>query len=127
MPDTKGDAGRTGNKGAQGPKGEKGQTGAGASGVKYVRWGRTTCPNDTEVLYKGRNKQVIIIQKQELTEDCLIYFFTDMIRRHQQKHLDTAAAPAVRAGVKTVVSCQSPLKRAGSFFLLRFRMLLKQR
>jgi len=48
-----GDAGRTGNKGAQGLKGEKGQRGAGASGVKYVRWGRTTCPNDTEVVYKG--------------------------------------------------------------------------
>jgi len=50
----RGDAGRTGNKGAQGPKGEKGQEGTGASGVKYVRWGRTTCPNNTEIVYKGR-------------------------------------------------------------------------
>jgi len=49
----RGDAGKTGDKGAQGPKGEKGQTGAGASGVKYVRWGRTTCPNNTEIVYKG--------------------------------------------------------------------------
>ena len=63
-----GDAGRTGDKGAEGLKGEKGQRGAGASGVKYVHWGRTTCPNDTEVVYKGRDKQVIIIQQQDLTE-----------------------------------------------------------
>jgi len=49
----RGDAGKTGDRGPQGPKGEKGQSGAGASGVKYVRWGRTTCPNDTEIVYKG--------------------------------------------------------------------------
>ena len=55
----RGDAGKTGDKGAQGPKGEKGQTGAGASGVKYVRWGRTTCPNNTEIVYKGEDKHVI--------------------------------------------------------------------
>jgi len=48
-----GDAGKNGDQGAQGPKGEKGQRGAGASGVKYVRWGKTTCPNNTEVVYKG--------------------------------------------------------------------------
>jgi len=48
-----GDAGKTGDKGAQGPKGEKGQTGAGASGVKFVRWGRTICPNAAQIVYKG--------------------------------------------------------------------------
>lgn len=40
----------------QGPQGEKGQEGNRTSGVKYVRWGRTTCPNDTEIVYKGKNK-----------------------------------------------------------------------
>jgi len=54
----RGDAGRTGNKGAQGPKGEKGQEGTGTSGVKYVRWGRTTCPNNTEIVYKGKGNTI---------------------------------------------------------------------
>ena len=56
----RGDAGRTGDRGPQGPKGQKGQRGVGASGVKYVRWGRTTCPNDTEIVYKGEDKQTKI-------------------------------------------------------------------
>jgi len=55
-PGTKGDrgaVGKTGAKGDQGAKGEKGQEGAGASGVKYVRWGRTSCPSGSQIVYKG--------------------------------------------------------------------------
>ena len=40
-----------GPKGDQGSKGDKGQDGK--AGVKYIRWGRTTCPNGAEVVYKG--------------------------------------------------------------------------
>ena len=56
-PGPKGDQGVVGRSGAQGPqgaKGEKGQDGAGQSGVKYVRWGRTTCPNGAQIVYKGK-------------------------------------------------------------------------
>lgn len=56
-PGTKGDrgaVGKTGAKGDQGAKGEKGQEGAGKSGVKYVRWGRTTCPSGSQIVYKGK-------------------------------------------------------------------------
>ncbi|KAL9974709.1 hypothetical protein ACROYT_G011782 [Oculina patagonica] len=55
-PGPKGDTGPTGSpglKGPQGPKGDKGQDGTGTSGVKYVRWGRTTCPNGAQMVYKG--------------------------------------------------------------------------
>ena len=52
----KGAVGRTGDKGPQGLKGEKGQEGAGKSGVKYVRWGKTTCANGAQIVYKGETK-----------------------------------------------------------------------
>ena len=41
-----------GVKGAQGAKGDKGQ--AASSGVKYVRWGKTSCPNGAQIVYKGK-------------------------------------------------------------------------
>ena len=43
--------GPKGDKGAQGVKGDKGQ--AASSGVKYVRWGKTSCPNGAQIVYKG--------------------------------------------------------------------------
>lgn len=43
--------GPKGDKGAQGVKGNKGQ--AASSGVKYVRWGKTSCPNGAQIVYKG--------------------------------------------------------------------------
>ncbi|KAJ7350113.1 hypothetical protein OS493_038399 [Desmophyllum pertusum] len=52
-PGPKGSAGRPGLEGPQGLKGDKGQDGAGGSGVKYVRGGRTTCPSDADLVYKG--------------------------------------------------------------------------
>ena len=42
--------GPKGDKGAQGVKGDKGQ--AASSGVKYVRWGKTSCPNGAQIVYK---------------------------------------------------------------------------
>jgi len=50
-PGTPGQIGPKGPKGDQGSKGDKGQDGK--SGVKYIRWGRTTCPNGAEIVYKG--------------------------------------------------------------------------
>ena len=41
-----------GPKGDQGSKGDNGQDGK--AGVKYIRWGRTTCPNGAELVYKGQ-------------------------------------------------------------------------
>ncbi|KAL9974708.1 hypothetical protein ACROYT_G011781 [Oculina patagonica] len=55
-PGPKGDTGPAGSpglKGPQGPKGDKGRDGTSTSGVKYVRWGRTICPNDTQLVYEG--------------------------------------------------------------------------
>ena len=40
-----------GPKGDQGSKGDNGQDGK--AGVKYIRWGRTSCPNGAELVYKG--------------------------------------------------------------------------
>ena len=50
----KGDCGALGRPGAQGAKGEKGQLWK--TGVKYVRWGRTTCPNGAQIVYKGKGR-----------------------------------------------------------------------
>ena len=47
--------GPKGDKGAQGVKGDKGQ--AASSGVKYVRWGKTTCPNGAQIVYKGTKRR----------------------------------------------------------------------
>ena len=48
-----GQSGKTGTSGPPGPKGQKGQEGQGLSGVKYVRWGRTNCSGDAQVVYSG--------------------------------------------------------------------------
>ncbi|XP_015751730.1 PREDICTED: short-chain collagen C4-like isoform X6 [Acropora digitifera] len=55
-PGPKGDQGPFGNTGSQGPqgaKGERGKDGNGTSGVNYVRWGNTSCPNGTQIVYQG--------------------------------------------------------------------------
>ena len=46
--------GPKGDKGAQGVKGDKGQ--AASSGVKYVRWGKASCPNGAQIVYKGTKR-----------------------------------------------------------------------
>ncbi|XP_031567219.1 short-chain collagen C4-like isoform X1 [Actinia tenebrosa] len=53
--------GRDGRDGMPGPPGAPGFTGIpgpqgppGQGGVVYIRWGRTTCPSDTTVVYQGR-------------------------------------------------------------------------
>ena len=43
--------GRTGDRGLPGPKGIPGS--AGESGAVYTRWGRTTCGDNSTVLYTG--------------------------------------------------------------------------
>ncbi|PFX20345.1 Short-chain collagen C4 [Stylophora pistillata] len=48
-----GTRGSPGPKGEPGPQGQKGQTGQGLSGVSYVRWGRTSCHGDAQVVYTG--------------------------------------------------------------------------
>ncbi|XP_067027878.1 short-chain collagen C4-like [Acropora muricata] len=52
-PGDKGPVGMTGAQGPQGAKGEMGQDSNGTSGVNYVRWGRTSCPNGTQIVYQG--------------------------------------------------------------------------
>ncbi|XP_067024550.1 collagen alpha-3(IV) chain-like [Acropora muricata] len=52
-PGDQGPVGKTGAQGPQGAKGEMGQDGNGTSGVNYVRWGRTSCPSGTQIVYEG--------------------------------------------------------------------------
>ena len=51
----KGENGDRGEKGEKGNTGPKGSMGPKSGGVVYIRWGRTTCPNNTgaELLYEG--------------------------------------------------------------------------
>ena len=46
-----GDIGLSGKTGVEGPSGPKGEKGL--SGVKYVRWGRTSCGGDAQIVYIG--------------------------------------------------------------------------
>ena len=48
-----GSGGNVGKQGYPGPKGQKGQEGQGLSGVSYVRWGRTRCEGDGQIVYTG--------------------------------------------------------------------------
>ena len=48
-----GPTGRAGARGQLGPKGTQGPEGKGLCGVKYVRWGRTNCSGDAQVVYSG--------------------------------------------------------------------------
>ena len=47
----------TGAQGPQGAKGEMGRDSNGTSGVNYVRWGRTSCPNGTQIVYQGKKNR----------------------------------------------------------------------
>ena len=55
-----GDRGPPGQQGKFGPPGMPGGTGSSGdhvnitSGAVYVRWGRTSCPADVQLLYKGK-------------------------------------------------------------------------
>ncbi|XP_078699956.1 uncharacterized protein LOC144926806 [Branchiostoma floridae x Branchiostoma belcheri] len=57
QPGPQGPIGLRGDIGPEGPPGEKGETGADGNGGSsvYIRWGRTTCPNDTDtsLVYDG--------------------------------------------------------------------------
>ncbi|XP_071797506.1 short-chain collagen C4-like isoform X2 [Asterias amurensis] len=58
QPGKQGPSGETGQHGERGPRGEagpQGQQGRSSSGPTYIRWGRTTCPNQagTELVYQG--------------------------------------------------------------------------
>ncbi|XP_078619150.1 uncharacterized protein LOC144886395 [Branchiostoma floridae x Branchiostoma japonicum] len=57
QPGPQGPIGPRGDIGPEGPSGEKGETGADGDGggSVYIRWGRTTCPNDTDtsIIYDG--------------------------------------------------------------------------
>ena len=48
--------GPPGPKGDQGPQGAKGERGQG-NGVNYVRWGRKSCPNGTQIVYQGKKNR----------------------------------------------------------------------
>ena len=48
-----GSGGNVGKQGYPGPKGQKGHEGQGLSGVSYVRWGRTRCEGDGQIVYTG--------------------------------------------------------------------------
>ena len=54
--------GKLGRQGDPGPKGQKGQEGQGRSGVSYVRWGRTSCEGDAQIVYSGKSQLIKIIQ-----------------------------------------------------------------
>ena len=53
-----------GSAGVNGQKGEKGDTGSpgrdatnpGSVGTTYVRWGRTSCPSTSELIYEGKQR-----------------------------------------------------------------------
>ncbi|XP_031570220.1 uncharacterized protein LOC116304597 [Actinia tenebrosa] len=49
-----GPMGPQGSKGEPGNQGVRGLPGPKSGGVQYVRWGRTTCPYNATLLYKGR-------------------------------------------------------------------------
>ena len=55
-PGPKRDQGPVGKTGPQGPKGAKGERGQG-NGVNYVRWGRKSCPNGTQIVYQGKKNR----------------------------------------------------------------------
>ena len=46
--------GTRGERGLRGRQGEQGAQGLPVGGAVYVRWGRTICPNGTELVYSGR-------------------------------------------------------------------------
>ncbi|XP_020912369.2 short-chain collagen C4 [Exaiptasia diaphana] len=49
--------GPKGSAGSQGPRGDhgiRGPPGPKSGGVQYIRWGRSTCPSDAKLVYKGR-------------------------------------------------------------------------
>ena len=48
-----GPPGKHGQKGAPGENGSPAEPGSNSSGVSYVRWGRTTCPGEAEIVYTG--------------------------------------------------------------------------
>ena len=54
--------GKLGRQGDPGPKGQKGQEGQGKSGVSYVRWGRTSCEGDAQIVFSGKSQLIKIIQ-----------------------------------------------------------------
>ncbi|XP_078617600.1 uncharacterized protein LOC144885553 [Branchiostoma floridae x Branchiostoma japonicum] len=56
-----GEKGDIGPEGPPGEKGEKGEDGDGGGSV-YIRWGRTSCPNDTEtsLIYDGKSSIQIV-------------------------------------------------------------------
>ena len=58
-----GQSGKGGTQGPPGPKGQKGQEGQGLSGVKYVRWGRTNCGGDAQIVYTGKYFMPVLKQK----------------------------------------------------------------
>ena len=49
-----GEKGVRGDPGLRGRQGEQGVQGLPVGGAVYVRWGRTICPNGTELVYPGR-------------------------------------------------------------------------
>ena len=53
MPGDKGQRGKLGRPGVPGEKDNDHQTNV-TTGVVYIRWGRTSCPGDAQLLYKGR-------------------------------------------------------------------------
>ena len=53
MPGNKGQRGELGSPGVPGEKDDDHYTN-GTTGVVYIRWGRTSCPGDARLLYKGK-------------------------------------------------------------------------
>ena len=52
MPGNKGQRGRSSNPRVPGEKDNDHHTNV-TTGVVYIRWGRTSCPGDAQLLYKG--------------------------------------------------------------------------
>ena len=72
-PGKKGSSGAAGLPGPAGPPGPKGldATNAGTSGAVYVRWGRTTCPQGSELGYKGK---YVIYKKLDCRQNYILTF-----------------------------------------------------
>ena len=57
VPGEAGIDGQTSEKGERGVNGEKGSQGLSSGGSVFTRWGTSSCPSSSKLLYNGKEKQ----------------------------------------------------------------------
>ena len=67
LPGDKGQRGRSGHPRAPGEKDNDDRTNM-TTGVVYIRWGRTSCPGDAQLLYKGKTGVGLGCKNSELKQ-----------------------------------------------------------